>query len=63
MSAEGRVRRPLTYVLLSGGLLVMAAPWIVRGLLVVDRLMVTGLLGPSTLATRVSELESDRGVV
>ncbi|MFQ6849894.1 sensor domain-containing protein [Streptomyces sp. 35M1] len=46
-----------------GLVLVMAAPWIVRGLLTVDRLMVTGLLGPSRLATRVSELESDRGVV
>ncbi|MEU7738039.1 sensor domain-containing protein [Streptomyces griseus] len=43
--------------------LVLAAPWIVRGLLSVDRLMVTGLLGPSRLASRVSELESDRGVV
>ncbi|THA43069.1 histidine kinase, partial [Streptomyces sp. A1136] len=29
----------------------------------VDRLMVAGLLGPSRLATRVTELESDRGVV
>ncbi|MDQ0986315.1 sensor histidine kinase [Streptomyces sp. V2I9] len=46
-----------------GLVLVMATPWIVRGLLSVDRLMVTGLLGPSRLATRVSELESDRGVV
>ncbi|MEV1044531.1 sensor domain-containing protein [Streptomyces sp. NPDC049916] len=46
-----------------GLVLVLAAPWIVRGLLTVDRLMVTGLLGPSRLATRVSELESDRGVV
>ncbi|MFS0696424.1 sensor histidine kinase [Streptomyces nitrosporeus] len=42
---------------------VMATPWIVRGLTCVDRLMVLGLLGPSRLATRVSELESDRGVV
>ncbi|MGW6463917.1 sensor histidine kinase [Streptomyces rubiginosohelvolus] len=46
-----------------GLVLVMAAPGVVRGLLTVDRLMVTGLLGPSRLATRVSELESDRGVV
>ncbi|MFG3406255.1 sensor histidine kinase [Streptomyces sp. NPDC048142] len=46
-----------------GLVLVLAAPWVVRGLLTVDRLMVTGLLGPSRLATRVSELESDRGVV
>ncbi|MFD7744711.1 sensor histidine kinase [Streptomyces sp. NPDC059698] len=46
-----------------GLVLVMVTPWIVRGLLSVDRLMVTGLLGPSRLATRVTELESDRGVV
>ncbi|MFG2921628.1 sensor histidine kinase [Streptomyces sp. NPDC048305] len=43
--------------------LVLVTPWIVRGLVSVDRLMVLGLLGPSRLATRVSELESDRGVV
>ncbi|AXG78362.1 sensor histidine kinase [Streptomyces paludis] len=42
---------------------VMACPWLVRGLTAVDRLMVTGLLGPSRLAGRVAELESDRGVV
>ncbi|MDQ1009040.1 signal transduction histidine kinase [Streptomyces sp. V4I23] len=35
----------------------------VRALTGVDRLMVAGLLGPSRLATRVVELESDRGVV
>ncbi|MFF4231555.1 sensor histidine kinase [Streptomyces sp. NPDC001820] len=46
-----------------GLMLVLAAPWLIRGLVSVDRLMVTGLLGPSTLATRVVELESDRGVV
>ncbi|MEU1488632.1 sensor domain-containing protein, partial [Streptomyces sp. NPDC005752] len=43
--------------------LVLITPWIIRGLVSVDRLMVLGLLGPSRLATRVSELESDRGVV
>ncbi|MFC8226930.1 sensor histidine kinase [Streptomyces sp. NPDC057287] len=43
--------------------LVLVTPWIIRGLVSVDRLMVSGLLGPSRLATRVSELESDRGVV
>ncbi|WP_103760410.1 sensor histidine kinase [Streptomyces sp. SM10] len=42
---------------------VLVTPWIVRGLVSVDRVMVLGLLGPSRLATRVSELESDRGVV
>ncbi|MFF5182917.1 sensor histidine kinase [Streptomyces sp. NPDC000345] len=48
----------------SVGLLVtLATPWIVRALTTVDRLLVHGLLGPSRLASRVVELESDRGVV
>ncbi|MFJ6463540.1 sensor histidine kinase [Streptomyces sp. NPDC091387] len=42
---------------------VLISPWIIRGLASVDRLMVAGLLSPSKLATRVTELESDRGVV
>ncbi len=46
-----------------GLLVTLATPWIVRALTQVDRLMVHGLLGPSPLATRVVELESDRGVV
>ncbi|MFI1396263.1 sensor histidine kinase [Streptomyces sp. NPDC020681] len=46
-----------------GLVFVLATPWLIRGLAHVDRLMVSGLLGPSTLATRVVELESDRGVV
>ncbi|MFD9503307.1 sensor histidine kinase [Streptomyces sp. NPDC060035] len=46
-----------------GLVLVLVTPWIIRGLTSVDRVMVGGLLGPSRLATRVSELESDRGVV
>ncbi|MFJ2177167.1 sensor histidine kinase [Streptomyces sp. NPDC087851] len=48
---------------LLGFLLVLVSPWLIRGLTGVDRLMVLGLLGPSLLASRVSELESDRGVV
>ena len=48
---------------LVGLLFTLATPWIVRALTTVDRLMVRGLLGPSRLATRVVELESDRGVV
>ncbi|AVH57123.1 MULTISPECIES: sensor histidine kinase [Streptomyces] len=48
---------------LVGLLFTMATPWIVRALTTVDGLMVRGLLGPSRLATRVVELESDRGVV
>jgi signal transduction histidine kinase len=47
----------------AGLLVVMATAWVIRGLAMVDRLMVSGLLGPSRLATRVTELESDRGVV
>ncbi|MGW4030300.1 sensor histidine kinase [Streptomyces sp. NPDC004838] len=43
--------------------LVLLTAWLIRGFAYVDRVMVTGLLGPSTLATRVVELESDRGVV
>ncbi|MGH3323603.1 MAG: sensor histidine kinase [Streptomyces sp.] len=46
-----------------GFALVLLTPWLVRGLNQVDRLMVTGLLGPSPLATRMWELESDRGSV
>ncbi|WP_439145331.1 sensor histidine kinase [Streptantibioticus silvisoli] len=46
-----------------GLVLVLLTPWVVRGLTGVDRLLVTGLLGPSRLATRVTELESDRGIV
>jgi signal transduction histidine kinase len=42
---------------------VLATPWLIRGLVSVDRVLVGGLLGPSRLATRVVELESDRGVV
>lgn len=43
--------------------LVLITPWLVRGLVQGDKLLVSGLLGPSKLATRVQELESDRGVV
>ncbi|MFF6774009.1 sensor histidine kinase [Streptomyces sp. NPDC012637] len=46
-----------------GLLFVFVGPWVLRGLVAVDLLMVSGLLGPSRLASRVTELESDRGVV
>ncbi|CAL9498824.1 sensor histidine kinase [Streptomyces sp. enrichment culture] len=48
---------------LAGLVLLFPAAWLVRGLAAVDRAMVRGLLGPSRLANRVVELESDRGVV
>ncbi|MFF0744589.1 sensor histidine kinase [Streptomyces sp. NPDC004111] len=46
-----------------GLLVVIVCPWVTRALVSVDRLMVAGLLGPSALDSRVTELESDRGVV
>ncbi|WP_346168490.1 sensor histidine kinase, partial [Streptomyces javensis] len=48
---------------LAGVLVLLLTPWILRALTSVDRIMVTGLLGPSRLASRVWELESDRGTV
>ncbi|MFI7500566.1 sensor histidine kinase [Streptomyces sp. NPDC049687] len=53
----------ITVTALVGLLVTLATPWIVRALTTVDRLLVHGLLGPSRLASRVVELESDRGVV
>ncbi|MFJ4693625.1 sensor histidine kinase [Streptomyces sp. NPDC088766] len=53
----------ITVTALVGLLFTLATPWIVRALTTVDRVMVHGLLGPSRLASRVVELESDRGVV
>ncbi|MCX4780379.1 sensor histidine kinase [Streptomyces sp. NBC_01264] len=47
----------------TGLALTLATPWVVRALTTVDRVLVSGLLGPSRLANRVSELESDRGVM
>ncbi|MFD6971641.1 sensor histidine kinase [Streptomyces sp. NPDC059979] len=53
----------ITLTCLAGMLLTLATPWVIRALTTVDRVVVGGLLGPSRLATRVTELESDRGVV
>ncbi|MET9321020.1 sensor domain-containing protein [Streptomyces sp. NPDC003038] len=41
----------------------LATPWVLRALTTVDRVLISGLLGASRLDSRVSELESDRGVV
>ncbi|MFF8711331.1 sensor histidine kinase [Streptomyces sp. NPDC015184] len=46
-----------------GLMLLLVMSWVIRALAGVERALVRGLLGPSRLATRVSELESDRGVV
>ncbi|MFD8885973.1 sensor histidine kinase [Streptomyces erythrochromogenes] len=48
---------------LVGLALTLATPWLIRALTTVDRVMVGGLLGASRLDSRVTELESDRGVV
>jgi signal transduction histidine kinase len=53
----------LALVSATGLVLVLVTPLLVRGLLFVDRRMVWGLLGPSPMAARVWELESDRGTV
>ncbi|MEU7013459.1 sensor domain-containing protein [Streptomyces sp. NPDC046385] len=53
----------IAFTSLVGLLFVLLGPWVLRGLVAVDRLMLSGLLGPSRLASRVSELESDRGVM
>ncbi|MFD7552543.1 sensor histidine kinase [Streptomyces sp. NPDC059578] len=53
----------LTVTALTGLVLTLATPWVVRGLTMVDRLLILALLSPSRLASRVVELESDRGVV
>ncbi|MBO8188229.1 sensor histidine kinase [Streptomyces spirodelae] len=53
----------LAFVSALGVLIVLLTPWLIRGLVQVDKLLVSGLLGPSWLATRVSQLETDRGVV
>lgn len=53
----------ITLTSLSGLAVTLAVPWLIRGLAHVDRGLVVGLLGPSRLEERVTELESDRGVV
>jgi signal transduction histidine kinase len=45
-----------------GALVLVAAPWVVHGVLTLDRLLVRGLLGPSTAAERVRELETTRAM-
>ncbi|WP_405448822.1 sensor histidine kinase [Streptomyces erythrochromogenes] len=48
---------------LIGLALTLATPWLIRALTTVDRVLVGGLLGASRMDSRVTELESDRGVV
>jgi signal transduction histidine kinase len=43
-----------------GALLVLAAPWLTRGVVTADRWLIRSLLGPGSLAQRVSDLEQAR---
>ncbi|RKN39228.1 sensor histidine kinase [Streptomyces hoynatensis] len=48
---------------LLGYLVLLAGTALIRGMAAVDRLLVSGLLGPSAAAARMLQLESDRSVV
>ncbi len=45
-----------------GAVLVVAGTWLARGINMGDRALIRGLLGPSTMAERVSELERTRSL-
>jgi signal transduction histidine kinase len=52
---------PRTWLLAAQGvLLVLLAPWAVRSMLTVDRWLIYGLLGPTSLTERVRDLERTR---
>ncbi|RBM04636.1 sensor histidine kinase [Streptomyces sp. PT12] len=56
---------PWEYALIAlvGLLMMILAGWLIRALAAVERTLVSALLGPSSAATRVQQLESDRTVV
>ena len=47
-------------VFILGGVFLFAAPWVMRGFVNVDRLLVRNLLGPDPMAARVRTLEQAR---
>jgi signal transduction histidine kinase len=49
-------------IAVAGLILVLAAPWVIRGVVALDRLAMRGLLGPTKYAERVAELERTRAV-
>jgi signal transduction histidine kinase len=51
---------PIVLTALSGLILLLLAPWVVRGVLAVDKLAMRALLGPSWTSQRVEELEQTR---
>jgi hypothetical protein len=48
------------FVAVTGALLVLAAPWLTRGVVTADRWLIRSLLGPGPLAQRVRDLEQAR---
>ncbi len=46
----------------AGVLMLLAAPWVTRAVVSVDRWLIAGLLGPGRLAQRVHELEQSRAL-
>jgi signal transduction histidine kinase len=52
----------IVVVTVAGVLLTLAAPWVVRSVVTVDRIVMRGLLGPTIGAERVAELERTRAV-
>jgi signal transduction histidine kinase len=48
------------FSLFLGAVFFFAAPWVMRGFVNVDRLLIRGLLGPDPMATRVRSLERAR---
>jgi signal transduction histidine kinase len=47
-------------ILVSGAVFLLAAPWVMRGFVNVDRMLMRGLLCPDPMATRVRSLERAR---
>jgi signal transduction histidine kinase len=47
-------------IFILGAVFFFAAPWVMRGFVNVDRLLIRGLLGPDPMATRVRTLEQAR---
>jgi signal transduction histidine kinase len=47
-------------IFIVGAVFFFAAPWVMRGFVNVDRLLIRGLLGPDPMATRVRSLEQAR---
>jgi signal transduction histidine kinase len=45
-----------------GLLVLLVSPWVVRGVLSLDRLLIPGLLGPSAASQRISDLETTRAL-